>query len=159
MTSVTVIDLPRAFVSTVVFGISTLASTGTVTVVVGLREVTTVVCDVDNNNAFGRLDVMALLTVADLPEAFLSTVVCDSSTLVAGTDTVTVVVGLQEAATVVCDVECVFTFDDDDCCCTIDVDALVVIGNVITPFGSRIRSTCSLFRFMTRPCSSKMILK
>ena len=91
------------------------------TVVVGLREAATVVCDVE--------------------------------------DTVTVVVGLREAATVVCDVEGVFTFDDDDCCCTIDVDALVVIGNVITPFGSRIRSTCSLFRFMTRPCSSKMILK
>ena len=155
MTSVTSIDLPRAFVSTVVFGISTLAGTGTVTVIVGLREATTVVCDVDNNNAFGGLDVMALLTVADI----LSTVVCDVSTLVAGTDTVTVVVGLREAATVVCDVEGVFTFDDDDCCCTIDVDALVVIGNVITPFGSRIRSTCSLFRFMTRPCSSKMILK
>ena len=101
MTSVTSIDLPRAFVSTVVFGISTLAGTGTVTVIVGLREATTVVCDVDNNNAFGGLDVMALLTVADI----LSTVVCDVSTLVAGTDTVTVVVGLREAATVVCDVE------------------------------------------------------
>ena len=123
---------------------------------------------------------MTLLTVVVLPGAFVTTVVCGGSTLTGtGTETVVsllgaltvvcdvdstwsgteTVVDLLKALTVVCDVEDEFTFDDDDCCCTIEMDALFVVGKVITPFGKRIRSTCSEFRFITSPCSSKIILK
>ena len=64
---------------------------------------------------------------------------------------------MRVAITVVCDVEGVLTLGDDGC--TIEIDALFVVGKVITPFDSRIRSTCSLFRFIASPYSSKMILK
>ena len=115
MTFLTVVDLPEAFVATVVFGGSILMGTGAGTVV--LRIAWTVVCDID-------------------------------STL-SGTETV--VIDLRGARTVVCDVERVFTFGSDGCCCTMDIDAVFVVGKVITPFGSRSRSTCSLFRFMIIP--------
>ena len=120
---------------------------------------------------------MTLVTVVDLPGAVVATVVFDVSILtgtstgtvvlrlawtvvcdIDSTDTGTVVIDLRGAGTVVCDVDRVFTFGNDGCC-TLEINAVFVLGKVITPFGSRSRSTCSLFRFIIMPCSSKMILK
>ena len=104
---------------------------------------------------------MTLVTVVDLPGAVVATVVFGVSILTGtGTGTVvlrlawtvvcdidstgtgTVVIDLRGAGTVVCDVDRVFTFGNDGCCCTLEINAVFVLGKVITPFGSRSRSTC-----------------
>ena len=102
---------------------------------------------------------MTLVTVVDLPGAVVATVVFGVSILtgtstgtvvlrlawtvvcdIGSTDTGTVVIDLRGAGTVVCDVDRVFTFGNDGC--TLEINAVFVVGKVITPFGSRSRSTC-----------------